>query len=459
MPARWPETTIRLCPLHYDQVNKLLDQTLGSLPDVELTTAVLMKSGGNPRLAVRIAQSAELSMQLVLHDGQLSMSGHTLWNEYIQSTVQELLHGLSADEWMGLHTLSAVEARPPGSPMQTVEAGILDRLEMRGLVALTEDSSGAMWVSVSPHIVVDHFRDLQVRSSLRVLADRMSREIDSHDRPIKSSSPELLAELIRDLRSEARGGTAPTRHFQEQLRELEESQFGVWEFEKTMSNTAAFLKFYWGGPIDPSRIEQVFSETEAVGADSGDHFFFALTRALWAIVSGGEASVATGILKAIGQAHPDWRAEAQAFALYLEASFDRMPVRGLALHIAGHGEEAVIFSLSQRAAARRRLDQFGFVASSYVAVLAMTQQGLSKEADCVMTGVFALGRPGFLVSFLHDAMLRIAGLRTLAGPGKNAASLGIQARKNVADIDPLPGTGKAVYELVTRKYADPSDFD
>jgi DNA-binding CsgD family transcriptional regulator/predicted ATPase len=515
MPARWPETTIRLSPLHYDQVNKLLAQTLGSPPDVDLTTAVLMKSGGNPRLAVRIAQSAELSKQVVLHEGQWTMSGHTLWNEYIQSTVQALLHGLSADEWKGLHALSAVGARPLESLMQMVEAGVLDRLEMRGLVALTEDSSGAMWVSVSPHIVVDHFRDPQVRSSLRVLADRMSREIDSHDRPIKSSSPELLAELIRDLRSEARGGTAATQHFQEQLRELEESQFSVWESEKTMSNAAAFLKFYWGGPIDPSRIEQVFSETEAVGADSGDHFFFAMTRALWAIVSGGEASVATGILKAVGQAHPDWRAEAQAFALYLEASFDRMPVnldetldrlrsrhpesgvlpvirgilelyrfdaeaalraldsadgfdlaagmepfvRGLALHIAGHGEEAVIFSLSQRAAARRCLDQFGFVASSYVAVLAMTQQGLSKEADCVMTGVFALGRPGFLVSFLHDAMLRIAGLRTLAGPGKNAASLGIQARKNVADIGPLPGTGKAVYELVTRKYVDPSDFD
>lgn len=42
---------------------------------------------------------------------------------------------------------------------------------------------------------------------------------------------------------------------------------------------------------------------------------------------------------------------------------------------------------------------------------------------------------------------------------KNVHSLGIQARKDVADIGPLPGTGKAVYELVTRKYADPAEFD
>lgn len=51
-----------------------------------------------------------------------------------------------------------------------------------------------------------------------------------------------------------------------------------------------------------------------------------MTRALWAIVNGGQLAVATDILQAIGQAHPDWKAEAQAFALYLKASFDRMPV-------------------------------------------------------------------------------------------------------------------------------------
>lgn len=242
-PARWPEATIRLCPLHYDQVNKLLAQTLGSPPDVDLTTAVLMKSGGNPRLVVRIAQSAELSKQLELHNGQWSMSGHTLWNEYLQSTVQALLHGVSADERRALHTLSVVGTRPLGSLKPVVEADILDRLEVRGLVALTEDSGGAIWVSVSPHVGADYFRDPYVRSSRRVLADRSNRVIDSPSRRVKSPSPELLAALIRDLRSEAGDGTAATLHFQEQLRELEESQFSVWESEKTMSN-AAFLKFY-----------------------------------------------------------------------------------------------------------------------------------------------------------------------------------------------------------------------
>ncbi len=347
-PARWPETTMRLSPLHYDQVNKLLAQTLGSPPDVDLTTAVLMKSGGNPRLVVRIAQSAELSKQLVLHDGQWSMSGHTLWNEYLQSTVQELLHGLSADERTALHTLSVVGARPLGSLKQIVEADILDRLEM-----------GA--------------------------AARLRRSIS------KNSSG--------NWRNHNSAPGSPKRPRPTQ--------------QRSSSSTGAVRSI-------PHASNKSSAKPRRLGADSGDHFFFAMTRALWAIVSGGEASAATGILQAIGQAHPDWKAEAQAFALYLEASFDRMPVnldetldrlrsrhpesgvlpvirgilelyrfdaqaalraldsadgfdlaagmepfiRGLAIHIAGHGEEAVIFSLSQRAAARRALDQFGFVANS-----------------------------------------------------------------------------------------------
>jgi len=94
-----------------------------------------------------------------------------------------------------------------------------------------------------------------------------------------------------------------------------------------------------------------------------------------------------------------------------------------------------------------------------VGALALTQLGLSTEADYLMSSVFALGRPGFLVSFLHDAMLRIAGLRALAGSARDTPSLGAQARKDVADIGPLPGTGKGVYELVSRQYEDPAEFD
>lgn len=514
-PARWPEAKIRLSPLRYDQVNKLLAQTLGAPPDVDLTTLALMKSAGNPRLVVRIAQSAVFSKLLVLGEGHWSMRSQSLWNEYLQSSIEALLHGLSAQELTALHTIAVLGTSPMESLHPMVGPEILDGLEGRKLVAVTKDAGNNIWVDVSPPLVADYFRDHHTLSSRRLLTDRIAREIDTPFQPASNPLSPCLAELIKNLRSEAEGGTAATRHFQEQLRLLEEAHFGLWEAEPTMSNAAAFLKFYWGGPIDPLRIERVFNETQTAGADPADHFFFAMTQALWAIPRSDGPTVAAGILEDLGDAHPDWKAEAQAFAIYLAASFDRMPanldqvlngltshhpesgvvpvirgmlelyrfdaqaallaldsadsyelvtsvepfVRGLGLHLAGQSDEALAFSLAQRADARRGLDQFRFVASSYVAVLALLQRGLNVEADSVMAGVFALGRHGFLVSFLHDAMLRLAGLRTLSGPVKTVPSLGTQARTDVADIGPLPGTGKAVYDLVSEQYADTEEFD
>lgn len=116
-------------------------------------------------------------------------------------------------------------------------------------------------------------------------------------------------------------------------------------------------------------------------------------------------------------------------------------------------------SLWQRSSTLADLDQFGFIANSFVAALALSQRGLSAEANYVMNSVFALGRQGFLPHFIQNAMLRIAGLRNPAVSGQDGPSLGEQAMKDVADIGPLPGTGRGVYELVSKRYTDPAMFD
>src|SRR5439155_6015417 len=116
------------------------------------TTAILMKSAGNPRLVVRIAQSAVFSKLLILRDGQWSIGSHTLWNEYLQSTIEALLQGLNSDELTALHTMSVLGASPMESLHPMVGPEILDGLERRGLVAVTEDANNTIWVDVSPPI-------------------------------------------------------------------------------------------------------------------------------------------------------------------------------------------------------------------------------------------------------------------------------------------------------------------
>jgi DNA-binding CsgD family transcriptional regulator len=517
-PDRWPEAQIRLGPLRYDQVDKLVTDTLAAPPDVDSTAHILMKSAGNPRLVVRLAQSAVLSKLLVLSDGQWRMAGHTLWNEHLHSTVEALLYGLGPDELTALHTLSLLGTRPMECLQQTIDSDVLDNLERRGLVAVMEDANYDVCVAVSPPIIVDYFRDHHVLSSRRVLADRIARVVDSplQHTPVSGQLSPQLAGLVGELRGEAgTGGAATARHFQEQLRVLEEAHYAMWESEKTLSNAAAFLRFYWGGPLDPERIEEVFNNTETADSDPAEYFFFTMTRALWAIASGDGVSVATGMIRELGKTSPDWQAEAEAFAAFLNASYDRMPsnldeilngltsrqptsgvlpvirgmlelyrfdaqaalaaldsaegfdlvanvepfVRGLALLVAGRSDEALNFSLDQRATAQQTLNQFGFVASSYVAALALTRRGLTVEAEYMMSSVFALGRPGFLVNSLHDAMLRIAGMRSATGSGRKVQSLGAQARKDVADVGPLPGIGKGVYDLFSQQYNDTAAFD
>lgn len=517
-PDRWPEAQIRLNPLRYDQVDKLVTDTLAAPPDVDSTAHILMKSAGNPRLVVRLVQSAVLSRLLVLSDGKWRMAGHTLWNEHLNSTVESFLYGLGPDELTALHTLSLLGTRPMECLRQTMDSDVLDSLERRGLIAVMEDANKDVCVAVSPHVIVDYFLDHHVLSSRRVLVDRLSRVVDSPlQRALASGqlAPQL-AGLLDDLRREAgTGGAAAAQHFQDQLQVLEEAHYAVWKAEKSLSNAAAFLKFYWGGPIDPERIEEVFNNTETANSDPAECFFFTMTRALWSIASGPGLSDATGMICEFGRTHPHWQAEAEGFAAFLNASYDRMPsnldeildglksiqhtsgvlpvirgmleiyrfdaqaalvaldsaegfdlvanvepfVRGLALMVAGRWDEALDFSLVQRATAQQTLNQFGFVASSYVAALALMRRGFSVEAHYMMSSVFALGRPGFLVNSLHDAMLRIAGLQAPTGTGRKVVSLGAQAREDVADIGPLPGIGKGVYELFSHQYDDAATFD
>ena len=64
------EAHLQLDPLHYEQVHMLIAQVLGAPADADTTARILTKSAGNPRLIVRIAETASLSNLLVMKDKQ-----------------------------------------------------------------------------------------------------------------------------------------------------------------------------------------------------------------------------------------------------------------------------------------------------------------------------------------------------------------------------------------------------
>ncbi|BAS16034.1 hypothetical protein AHiyo8_43370 [Arthrobacter sp. Hiyo8] len=132
-----------------------------------------MKSAGNPRLVVRIAQSGVLNKLLTLCEGEWRMTGHTLWNEDLRGTAEALLQGLEPDELLALDALSMLGTRSVASLHSIVATTMLDRLEGRGLVAVSENIDGELCVASNPPLLVDYFRDNHVLYSRRVLVKRI----------------------------------------------------------------------------------------------------------------------------------------------------------------------------------------------------------------------------------------------------------------------------------------------
>lgn len=159
----WPAVTVPLPPLRYEQVEALSAEILGAPADDAVVAQVFSSSGGNPRLVARITESAVLSERLILRGGSWHINGNTLMNEHLHGTVESLLYGLDRDERTALRTI-AIAGFQPLDHRSTIGAHVLDRLERRGLLAVTADPDGALAASIFPPLIADYLRN-QVRSS------------------------------------------------------------------------------------------------------------------------------------------------------------------------------------------------------------------------------------------------------------------------------------------------------
>ncbi|WP_269997989.1 helix-turn-helix transcriptional regulator [Arthrobacter sp. B2a2-09] len=513
-----PEARVHLDPLRYEQVNELIADTLGAPADADTTARILTKSAGNPRLVVRIAETASLSDLIVLRQGQWHMTGDTLWNEHLHGTVETLLEGLESDELTGLQAMAIAGTAPIDVLQQVVRSDVLDRLEQRGLISVMEDHHNDVCASITPPVLADYFRGQRVLTSRRVLKNRIIRALSGlpQESDVDINSADSLMRVLAALRLEQSSDDAATaRHFHEQISVLERQRYELWDAERSVSNAVALLSVYWGSPIDASRIERVLAQTLTSEGEPGELLFLAFTKVLWAIYKGTGLDCAGGALRSFGKEHPEWSAEAEAAELFLVASYDRMPenldeifarlhdrhpesgvissvrgilelyrfnpsaalnavdtsgglrglpriepfIRGMALFSSGRIEESIVFALEQRTEARRNLDQFGMVSNTYVAAQGLIYRGYFDDAEYLMGSIFAMGRPGFLVDSLHDAMLRLAGLRTATSAILPATTLATQARREAEDIGPLPGIARGVYELVAARPLIPAVFD
>ncbi|HKU10415.1 MAG TPA: LuxR C-terminal-related transcriptional regulator [Sinomonas sp.] len=505
----WPLAMVSLQPLRYEQVNSLATELLGGAVDVDLPSRVLSKSGGNLRLAVRIIETARLSERLIRRDGLWQMSGTTLLNPHLDGAIEALLTELDPEAMQALNTLAVLGPIPLSLVSKTVGLDVLARLEQRRLVTGSSDPHEDVVVAVSPPIVEDYLCD-RISASGRIFQRRVS-EAYAGVAPVPDDRGRAEATGLEDLRQEMRRSQAPAaRIFHERLGRLVQSHFHTWEADPSMANAVAFLRVYWGAPIDQERVTQVFELTRVAGSEPADRLFFAMTRSLWEALNSEGLAGAQATMAQLAAAEPGWAGEAEAWSLLLEAFYSGMPedlderlkglrgnhpssgvtavatgllelyrfdpeaalramgtavgfdslprvegfIRGLATFATGGVDAALHDALELRAEALESVDQFTLVTQSYVATLCLLYKGLFDEAEYLMGSAFAMGRPGFLLESFHNAMLRLSSLRSPDSP-----SLADMAPAGSRDVGPLPGIGKGVFELVAQKPASPQAFD
>ncbi|MGO4587906.1 LuxR C-terminal-related transcriptional regulator [Paenarthrobacter sp. 2TAF44] len=152
------EAIVELAPLHFDQVQVLLANMLGAAPHDETTTRIFALSGGNPKIAVRVADTGLLSGLLVLRRGQWHMTGDSLWNEHLRGTVEGLLSDLDPEEFRALRTVAMVEDASVEVLESLIDIHILDKLERRGFLRIVAGNSGSPLAAISPPVITDFFR-------------------------------------------------------------------------------------------------------------------------------------------------------------------------------------------------------------------------------------------------------------------------------------------------------------
>ncbi|WP_286180077.1 LuxR C-terminal-related transcriptional regulator [Arthrobacter sp. ISL-95] len=508
-----PEATVSLAPLEYEQMSKLIVETLGHPAEVDVVANVLTKSGGNLRLAIRIIQTSALSGRVILKDGRWCMNGTTLINEHLHGTVEALFQGLRPEEVRALNKMSLLGPSPVDRLVAAVGEDNLDNLEYNGLISVIEGPDGALLAAVFPPIVDDYLR-AHTLSSRRILrsavTDHVVAEPGHHPAPVDAD--DMLSASISVLRKQMGSNhAAATRYFQQRRDAFEESCYQSWKRDPSLSNAVAILKVYWGAPANPHRIHEVLRQTDSDGGEPGDLVLFTMSLACWQLSHEKNLPGAIATMQALSSKEPGLRREAEAIIAFLRTSHGGVPVnqdhlfadipeqgsqggiiptikamlelyhlnprkaqsimdsaegnpgfppvesfiRGMAMLSDGREEAALVMALEFREKALQNVDQVAFVSQSYIAALSLLHHGLFDEAEYLAGRAFSLGKPGFLVESLHVAMLRLSSLRD-AVP---ATSLGLTPESNGRENGPLPGFGTGLHDLAASRPASAKAFD
>ncbi|VXB00161.1 putative LuxR family transcriptional regulator [Microbacterium sp. 8M] len=491
---RWPEIVVTVPSLRYAEVYAALVQILEGPVDAAVVGHIRMKAAGRVGLVRRIAEAAARNGQLSLDDGRWTMKGTSLWTEDLSPTVEGLLLGLRADEMTALTHIARHGAIPPSS-----DPAVL-RLIARGMLQSIPGVDPARHVTIVPPVIASYLLSRGGGSAETGLQEDGQYE-----------SEDGLGELLASLRRESDAEPAATaRYFTRRCATRERTAFARWEADPSARNAASWLNAWWETPGPKRDPRRVLAATRRDGVGR-ELLNLALAESMWNAANGVVGEAVFRPLESLAADRPDWSSDIAALRLLFEGSGgldlnsrERMArlaadpepsstvatvlalfdvyalepakaaarlasvdepivipaltgfVEALSLYACGRMDDALVLALRARSSARRNADSIGYLMASYVAAISLIYRGQFDDAMRVIDGALALGKPGFLVNMLHDAMVRLS---AVADFDVYDSRHSLRPSTGSVTFGPLPGVGTAIYELLSKRTESDAEFD
>lgn len=309
------DSRLELQALGYAQISLLAQRTLGAPAHPEVLAQVLSMSSGLTGIAVAILRSAARENLIVQQESGWALTGGSLWNLHLRTTVEGLLGGLSSEELRALHAL-ALAGSAAAESFQQLGPQLVLGLTQQGLLTTFVDALGVAHVAPRPSLISDYFEHRPVDALhfdavgfLRALEDPEARE-RALARAVQQQS------RTESFDQSNNRGTGMTRFFETESAHLHAKFAREWRRNANAETAVAYLDALLGTELYVAHAPRVFDGTEA-GVSGPYPIRFGLHRMFWLTQVAPEDALASvrGFVEA--QTEPAAQSAFAAFESYL----------------------------------------------------------------------------------------------------------------------------------------------
>ncbi|GIG26592.1 helix-turn-helix transcriptional regulator [Cellulomonas denverensis] len=280
---------IRLKRLSYEQMHRLISDRLGGPADVALTSSVMARSSGSPRIAAALVDGALFGGNIRQVEGRWTKR-RPLDDIPLDSVALALTAGLPPEQVAALEVLAGSGPMPRPAAVELVGDPMIVELIDCGRVVCFSAANGDEVLSVSPPALMHALNDRLTWPRRYDMFERIEHEDGPAQSQVFGGLPELVLGTDNWNGEEFRRWSAEVAGLiQEKDRLRERSLRASWQLSPTVVPANALLTALLRRPATAAEVQSVFDATEVSPADPPEErSMFAALRRRWELWDGGD---------------------------------------------------------------------------------------------------------------------------------------------------------------------------